>query len=85
LRFAVVVMNPREPKLDWIKKVLSDPLVGRGERAADASLKLVSGTATAPSDCQSIDDRLVQPGDDDRLVCLSWQLIRLTAAMKSCS
>jgi hypothetical protein len=34
-------MNSREPKLDWIKKVLADAEEGLGERATETPLSVV--------------------------------------------
>jgi hypothetical protein len=67
LRIVSVVMNPRKPKLDWIKKVLADPV-------GETRLRVVCGPEPAQSDCRSTDDQLGQSGGDARLVCLSWQL-----------
>jgi hypothetical protein len=66
-------MNQRKPKFDWIKKVLADPLVGPGELATEAPLRVVCGPGN-----RSTDDQLGQPGDGDQLVFLSWQLMRLS-------
>ena len=73
LRIVSVVMNPRKPKFDWIKKVLADPIVGLGERAIETPLRVGCGPGK-----RSTDDQLGQPGDGDQLVCLSWQLMRLS-------
>jgi hypothetical protein len=73
LRIVSVVMNPRKPKFDWIKKVLADPVVGPSERATETPLRVVCGPGN-----RSTDDQLGQPGDGVQLVCLSWQLMRLS-------
>jgi hypothetical protein len=73
LRIVGVVMNQRRPKFDWIKKVLADPLVGPGELATETPLRVVCGPGNMATDHQ-----LGQPGDGDQLVCLSWQLMRLS-------
>jgi hypothetical protein len=71
-------MNPRKPKFDWIKKVLADPVVSLGERATEMPLRVVCRPGTVQSDCRSTDDQLGQPGDGVQLVCISWQLMRLS-------
>jgi hypothetical protein len=73
LRIVGVVMNPRKPKFDWIKKVLADPVAGLGERAAEMPLRVVCGPGI-----RSTDDQPGQPGDGVQLVCLSWPLMRLS-------
>jgi hypothetical protein len=73
LRIIGVVMNPRKPKFDWIKKVLADPLVEPGELATETPLSVVGGPGN-----RSADDQLGHPGGEFQLVCLSWQLMRLS-------
>jgi hypothetical protein len=51
-------MNPRKPKLDWIKKVLADPV-------GETRLRVVCGPEPAQSDCRSTDDPLGQFGAQD--------------------
>jgi hypothetical protein len=68
-------MTPRQPRLDWIKEVLAD-LAADGERAP-AQCDLVRQRATASVSARSMDDPLELPDREDRLVCPSWQLIRL--------
>jgi hypothetical protein len=73
LRIVGVVMNQRKPKFDWIKKLLADPLVGFGELATETPSELSVDLKN-----RSTDDQLGQPGDGDPLVCLSWQLMRIS-------
>jgi hypothetical protein len=64
-------MNPRKPKLDWIKEVLANAEEGSGERAPETPLRVVYGPGTVQGDCRSTDDQLGQPGGGVELVCLS--------------
>jgi hypothetical protein len=73
LRIVGVVMNPRKPKFDWIKKVLADPAASPGERATETPLRVVCGPGI-----RSTDDQLGQPGDGVQPACLSWELMRLS-------
>jgi hypothetical protein len=68
-------MSPRQPRLHWIKEVLAD-LAADGERAP-APRGVVRQCETASTDAWSADDPPVASDDADRLMCPSWQLIRL--------
>jgi hypothetical protein len=68
-------MTPRQPRLDWIKEVLAD-LAADSERAA-VPYSPVLQRATMSADARSMDDPPALPDLEDRLVCPSWQSIRL--------
>jgi hypothetical protein len=71
-------MTPRQPRLDWIKEVLADLAVD-GE-SAPVPCGIVRHRATASARARSMDDPPELPEREDRLVCPSWQLIRLAVA-----
>jgi hypothetical protein len=74
-------MTPRPPRLDWIKEVLAD-LAADGERAP-ASCDIVRQRETASADVRSMDAPRVELTGEDRLLCPSWQLIRLAVTRNS--
>jgi len=80
-------MTTRKPGLEWIKEIAAD-LEDNGERACPTSLGILLRSGAAPVVLQSIDDRPENhrpesSEGDDRLLCPSWQLMRLTAARKA--
>jgi hypothetical protein len=74
-------MSPRQPRLDWIKEVLAD-LAADGARAP-APRGIVRQCETASVDARSADDLPAASDGWDRLICPSWQLIRLAVTRSS--
>jgi hypothetical protein len=80
-------MTTHKQRLDLIKEVLAD-LEDKGERACPTSLGILLRSGATSVVLQSMNDRPENhrpesPEGDDRLLCPSWQLMRLTAARKA--
>jgi len=80
-------MTTRKPGLELIKEIVAD-LEDNGERACPTLLGILLRSGAASVVSQSINDRPenLRPetsGGDDRLLCPSWQLMRLAAARKA--
>jgi hypothetical protein len=74
-------MSSRQSRLNWIKEVLAD-LAADGERVP-APRGVVRQCETASADAWSADDLPAASDGGDRLMCPSWQLIRLAVARSS--
>jgi len=69
-------MSPRQPRPHWIKEVLAD-LAPDGERAPAPRV------VARPCETAWADDLLATSDGRDRLMCPSWQLIRLAVTRSS--
>jgi hypothetical protein len=74
-------MTPRQPRLDWIREVLADLAADDGR--APASFGTIERREPASANAHATDAPLVELTGEDRLLCPSWQLIRLAVMRNS--